>query len=142
MNDKQRAIECAKTMYATDAASQQLGIQIEIPEEGCSEARMEVTGAMVNGFDLCHGGYIFLLADTAFAFACNAYNDLTVAANGEIDFVRPGKLGDSLLATAKERHRGASRGLYDVRVSNQHDKTVALFRGRSHSTGEPLLQQK
>jgi len=142
MNDKQRAIDCAKAMYATDKASQHLGIEIEIPAAGCSEARMEVTETMINGFEMCHGGYIFLLADTAFAFACNAYDDLTVAAIGEVDFLRPGKLGDSLLATAVERHKGASRGLYDVRVSNQHDKTVALFRGRSHSTGKPLLNQK
>jgi acyl-CoA thioesterase len=142
MNDRQRALDCAKAMYASDLASRHLGIEIDIPAAGRCEARMEVTETMINGVDLCHGGYIFLLADTAFAFACNAYDDLTVAAIGEIDFVRPGKLGDSLLATVEEQHKGASRGLYDVRVSNQHDKTVALFRGRSHSTGKPLLTQK
>ena len=139
MSETQRAIDCAEHMYAADAASQNLGIVVDVPRAGECVARMQIGSAMINGFAMCHGGYIFLLADTAFAFACNSYDDLTVAAGGDIEFLRPATLGDTLVATAKEQERSTRRGVYDICVENQHGKTVAVFRGRSHSTGKRVL---
>ena len=139
MSDLQRAQACADKMYAADNASKALGIEIEIPEVGAAVALMQVREDMVNGFDICHGGLVFTLADTAFAFACNAYNDVTVAGSGTIEFLRPGYLGDTLRALALEEHRGRRSGLYAVEVLNQHDEFVALFRGRSISRGQNLL---
>ncbi len=130
---------CADKMYAADKASQALGIEIEIPEPGSAIATMRVRDDMVNGFDICHGGLVFTLADTAFAFACNAYNDLTVAGAGTIDFLRPVFLGDELRAVALEEHRGRRGGVYAVEVVNQQGEFVALFRGRAISRGQPIL---
>jgi len=117
-----------------------LGIAIDIPAPGQAVATMRVRKDMVNGFDVCHGGIIFTLADTAFAFACNAYNRLTVAASANVDFLRPAKLNDELTATANEEHRGTRSGIYAVDVINQHGQTVALFRGRSASRDQALLK--
>lgn len=139
MNDLERAIQCAKRMYANDKASQMLGIEVEIPEAGAAVATMFVRDDMVNGFDICHGGMVFALADTAFAFACNAYDEVTVAGGGDIQFLRPARRGDQLVAVASEEHRGVRRGNYKVEVSDQDDELVALFHGRSVSRGEALL---
>ena len=139
MNDLKTARACAAKMYANDRASQALGIEIEIPEPGSAVATMTVRENMVNGFDMCHGGLIFTLADTAFAFACNAYNDLTVAGAGTIDFLRSAYLGDELKAVALEEHRGTRGGVYAVEVVNQRAQFVALFRGRAISRGEALI---
>ena len=125
---------------SNDAASKMLGISIEIPEPGVCIARMRVREDMVNGFDVCHGGLIFALADTAFAFACNAHNRLSVAASANIDFLRPAKLGDELTATAHERQAGKTGGVYVVDVVNQAGSAVALFRGRSASRAEALIK--
>lgn len=140
MDKLERARACANRMYAGDKASQALGIEIEIPESGSAIATMRVREDMVNGFNICHGGLVFTLADTAFAFACNAYDDLTVAGSGMIEFLRPVYLDDVLRAVALEEHRGQRSGLYAVEVVNQHDEFVALFRGRSVSRGESVLQ--
>ena len=94
---------------------------------------------MLNGFNVCHGGYLFTLADTAFAYACNAYNKLTLAAGASIDFLQPANPGDLLVATATERRRGRTTGIYDVVISNQDGEEIAIFRGRSHSTSDPLF---
>ena len=139
MDDLDRARACADRMYRNDKASQALGIEIEIPEPGSAIAKMTVRDDMVNGFDICHGGLIFTLADTAFAFACNAYNDVTVAGAASIDFLRPAMLGDELQAVALEEHRGRRGGVYAVEVVSQNREFVALFRGRSISRGEALL---
>ena len=139
MDDSTLAQLCAAKMYADDEASQALGIQIEVKAPGCAEARLEVRADMLNGHDVCHGGLIFTLADTAFAFACNTYNKVTLAAGASIEFLRPAKPGDRLLATATERHRGGRSGIYDVVVTNQDAVDVAIFRGRSHMTSKPLL---
>ena len=133
------AKRCAETMYAKDAASQALGIRVDIPGAGRAVARMTVRDDMVNGFNVCHGGLLFTLADTAFAFACTGYDDLTVAAAAGIDFLRPARLGDELHAVAHEDYRGSKSGFYTVEVRNQRDETVAIFRGRSASRGERLL---
>lgn len=127
-------------MMESDAASKMLGIRVEIPEPGVCVARMRVREDMVNGFDVCHGGLIFSLADTAFAFACNAHNRLSVAASANVDFLRPAKLGDELTATARERHAGKGGGVYVVDVVNQAGHAVALFRGRSASRAEALVK--
>ena len=100
MDDSALAQLCSAKMYADDEASQALGIQIEVTAPGCAEARLEVRPDMLNGHDVCHGGLIFTLADTAFAFACNTYNKVTLAAGASIEFLRPAKRGDQLCATA------------------------------------------
>jgi len=142
MDELEQARQCAAAMMAKDAASKSLGIDIEIPSPGSAVARMTVTEQMLNGFDVCHGGYIFALADTAFAFACNAYDRLTLAAAANIDFLRSAHVGDQLVATATERNRGGRLGLYDVRVSNQNDDEIAIFHGNSYATSKPLLRDK
>ena len=139
MDDLERARACADRMYANDAASRTLGIEIEIPEAGSAVATMTVRADMTNGFDLCHGGLIFTLADTAFAFACNAYDDVTVAGSGTVEFLRPAFEGDVLRAVALEEHRGQRSGVYAVEVINQRDEFVALFRGRAVARGQSLL---
>lgn len=139
MDDLAIAQQCAATMYAADQASQDLGIQIDVSAPGQAVAHFVIRQNMLNGHLVCHGGFIFALADTAFAFACNTYDKVTVAAAASIEFLRPAKLGDRLVATATERHRGGRSGLYDVVVRNQDDLDVALFRGRSHQTREPIL---
>ena len=138
MNAIELARQCAERMYAVDEASRALGIRIEIPAPGEAIARLEVSATMINGFGVCHGGYLFALADTAFAFACNAYGQVTVAAGASIDFLRPVHAGDRLEAVASEQHRGRRRGLYDVIVRDQHGRKVAVFRGRAQATDRPL----
>ena len=139
MNDLHRARECARVMYDADRASRELGIEIDVPAPGEATAIMAVTASMLNGYSVCHGGNLFTLADTAFAVACNAYNDVTVAAGASIEFVRPAREGDRLTAVACERHRRGRTGIYDVDVTNQRGERVALFRGRSFATGESML---
>ena len=141
MNDLQRAQRCADKMYANDRASKALGIEIEIPKAGSAIATMHVRKDMVNGFDICHGGLVFTVADTAFAFACNAYDEVTVAGSGSIEFLRPSVRGDQLRAVATEEHRGRKSGLYKVEVWNQEGSLVALFQGRSVSRGEAMLAE-
>lgn len=126
-------------MMANDRSSKAMGISIEIPEAGQAVARMLVRDDMVNGFDVLHGGLTFALADTAFAFACNAYDKLTFAASANIDFLRPAMVGDELTATASEDYRGRRTGYYSVEVHNQRGELIALFRGRSASTGDPVV---
>lgn len=139
MNDLERARACADKMYAGDKASRALGIDVEVIEAGSVSATMRVREDMVNGFNICHGGLIFTLADTAFAFACNAYDELTVAGSGHIEFLRPVNLHDMLRAVAREELRGERVGFYTVQVLNQDEAVVALFRGRSVSRGERLI---
>ena len=141
MADLKMAKRCAKAMWKGDKASRALGMKVEIREVGSATARMTVRDDMVNGFNVCHGGLLFALADTAFAFACNAYNQRTVAASGNIDFLRPAKLGEDLCAIATEEHRGRKSGYYTVRIENQDGKVVALFKGRSVSRDEPVVKK-
>jgi len=139
MDKTDLAKRCAETMYANDAASRALGIRVDVPSAGRANATMTVRADMVNGFDVCHGGLLFTLADTAFAFACNGYDDRTFAAAASIDFLRPAHLGDDLRAQAREDYRGSKSGFYSVEIRNQRDEVVAVFRGRSASRGESLL---
>ena len=140
MDDLQLARRCAETMQERDRSTNAMGIEIEIPAAGKAVARMTVREDMVNGLDVIHGGFTFALADTAFAFASNAYDQQSFAASAHINFLRPGRLGDELTATATENHRGRRNGYYSVEVRNQRDELVALFHGRSIGNGEPLLK--
>ena len=126
-------------MYANDSASQRLGIEISDVAPGRATATMAVTEEMVNGHGICHGGYVFTLADTAFAFACNTYNEPTVAAGAGIDFLEPVRAGARLTAVAIERSRRSRSGVYDVTVSTADGQVVAEFRGRSRTIGGALL---
>ena len=142
MSQLQTAKQCAKALWAGDKASKALGIKIEIQKAGAATADMQVREDMVNGFDVCHGGLLFTLADTAFAFACNAYDRVTFAAAANIEFLRPARLGDRLRAIAREEYRGGRSGYYAVTVENQDGELVALFRGRSVSRDEPVIPVK
>lgn len=139
MDQIEIAKKCAAAMYEKDAASRGLGITVEITAVGHAEARVEVTANMINGLNVCHGGYIFALADTAFAFACNTYDKMTCAGGACIDFLRPAKAGDKLVAIARERHRGGRSGIYEVTVTNQIGEEIAVFTGRSVASKESLL---
>ncbi len=119
-------------MFASDRASRALGMRIEGVGPGRAEMTMIVRDDMVNGHAICHGGYIFLLADSTFAFACNSYNRNTVAQGCSIDFLAPAHAGDVLRATGIERSRTGRTGVYDIDVRNQDGKGVALFRGKSY----------
>lgn len=133
------AARCAEVMYRNDAASQALGITIDAVGPGTARARMAVRDDMLNGHGICHGGYVFTLADTAFAFACNTYDDVTVAAGADVAFLSPVAAGTTLVATATERARRGRSGLYDVTVETTGGDLVAEFRGRSRSLGRPLV---
>lgn len=138
MTELEIAKRCADVMWKDDSASQALGIEIEVSEVGRAVARMTVRKDMVNGLEVCHGGFIFALGDTAFAFACNAYNVQSFAASCHIDFLRPAILNDELTALADEDYRGRRSGYYTINIANQRGELVALFRGRSGSNGKPL----
>jgi acyl-CoA thioesterase len=139
MSDLKTARRCADAMLARDKSSRAMGIKIEIVEPGKAIATMTVRDDMVNGFDVIHGGLTFALADTAFAFACNGYDQLTVAASAQIEFLRPAVAGDELKAVATEDHRGRRSGYYTAEVRNQRNELVALFRGRSAATDKPVI---
>jgi acyl-CoA thioesterase len=123
-------LAAAERMFAADQASQALGIELVEVSAGHAVLRMKVTAAMVNGHGLAHGGYVFLLADSAFACACNSHGPVTVAAGADIAFVAPTYEGDELAAVAEERAVFGRSGIYDVRVL-RGDDVVAEFRGRS-----------
>lgn len=118
-------------MYARDTASQGLGMVLEAIRPGYARLAMTVREDMLNGHATCHGGFIFALADSAFAFACNSHDRVTVAAGAAIEFLAPARLGDRLTAEATEQYLGGRTGIYDVVVSNQDGRRVALFRGKS-----------
>ena len=121
---------CADAMWAEDDASKGLGMEIVEIGPGFATLAMTVRPDMVNGQRIAHGGFIFTLADSAFAFACNSHNERVVAAQGQISFIKPGRLGDRLVATAREVTRGGRSGIYDVRVTAR-DTVIAEFRGHS-----------
>jgi acyl-CoA thioesterase len=118
-------------MARGDTASRALGMKLEEIRLGFARLSMRVTRNMVNGQDVCHGGLIFMLADSSFGFACNSHNQRALAASCSIDFLSPAYLDDQLIAEASEIERKGRHGIYDVRVTNQNGDTVALFRGKS-----------
>ena len=143
MSDADGAAEiarrCAEVMYADDLASQGLGIVVSDVTPGRATTCMTVTDSMINGHAICHGGYVFTLADSAFAFACNTYDAVTVAAAADITFVAPARLGDELVAEAVERRRFGRSGIYDVTVRRGDGSVVAEFRGSSRTIRGRLL---
>ncbi|MBT9499056.1 MULTISPECIES: hydroxyphenylacetyl-CoA thioesterase PaaI [Zoogloea] len=122
----------AEVMWARDRATNALGMKIEAVRPGYARISMTVRGDMVNGHHICHGGLIFTLADSAFAYACNSYNKNTVASACNIDFLAPGREGDTLDAEAVEQSQAGRTGVYDVTVRDSAGKTIALFRGKSY----------
>jgi acyl-CoA thioesterase len=121
----------AEAMWAQDVATRSLGMRLDHVEPGIAVVSMPITEAMVNGHGSCHGGYIFMLADSAFAFACNSFNQKNVAQNCQITFVAPGRLGMRLAAEARMRQRGERSGIYDVTVRSETGDIIAEFRGHS-----------
>jgi len=128
-----------RELYARDPASQALGIALLEIRPGYARMRMTVRPDMVNGHDLCHGGLIFTLADSTFAFACNSHNHATVAQGASIEFLASGRLGDLLTAEGIERQATGRTGVYDIAVTNQDGRTIALFRGKSFRLGTHIL---
>ena len=127
-------------MWSTDRASQGLGMEVTAIGPGRCTVTMTVREDMLNGYGTCQGGLMTTLADSCFAFACNAYNEITVAAGFDVQIVAPGKLGDVLTASAVEISKTGRLGVYDVDVRNQRDERVLAFRGRSYTMkGKPVL---
>jgi acyl-CoA thioesterase len=138
MSPEELARACAEAMWREDRASQGLGMELLAVGPGTARLAMTVTEAMVNGHGICHGGYVFTLADSAFAFACNAYDERTVAQHCAITFLRPAQLGDRLTADAVERQQAGRSGIYDIRISDGAGEVVAEFRGHSRRIGGRL----
>lgn len=127
-------------MYANDQATQGMGIQVISIGPGSAALSMTVRKEMLNGHSTCHGGFIATLADSAFAFACNSYNELTVASGFSIDFMAPARQGDVLTATCSEVSKAGRTGVYDTEVKNQRGERIAVFRGRSYTIkGKPAV---
>ena len=127
-------------MWSTDRASQGLGMEVTAIGPGTCSMTMTVRADMLNGYGTCQGGLLAALADSCFAFACNAYNEITVASGFNVEIVAPGRLGDVLTATAVEVSKSGRMGVYDVDVRNQRDERVLAFRGRSYTMkGKPVL---
>ena len=131
----------AQAMWAEDKASRALGMKIEKIGPGFAVLSMSVGADMVNGHGSCHGGYIFTLADSAFAFACNSHNQRHVAQHCQISYLSPGRLGMRLTAEARERHRGERSGIYDVTVRSETGEVIAEFRGHSRSIPGVLVPE-
>jgi acyl-CoA thioesterase len=137
---QQVADKVREAMFANDRASKWLGMQIVQVAPGRAVLQMTVRDHMLNGHDICHGGLITTLADSAFAFACNSYNELTVASGFAVDLLAQGRLGDVLTATCHEVSKAGRTGVYDCEVTNQTGVRIAVFRGRSYTLkGKPAV---
>ena len=144
MTEAQRAQQTAdlvrEGMFRNDRASKMLGMQIVAVTPGSATLLMTIRDDMLNGHDICHGGLITTLADSAFAFACNSYNELTVASGFGVDFIAPGRLNDVLTAHCTEVSKAGRTGVYDTEVTNQRGERIAMFRGRSYTMkGKPAV---
>ena len=137
---QQLAQSAAQAMWQRDHVAQALGMAMVSVQPGAAVLTMQVRQDMVNGHAICHGGLLFTLADTAFAYACNSYNQTTVASACQIDFLAPAHLGELLQAEAVERALNGRTGIYDVTIRNPAGKTVALFRGKSHRLPGEVIQ--
>ena len=143
MSPQRLAQAAANAMYARDPATQAMGIALAEIRPGYARMTMTIRADMLNGHETCHGGYIFALADSTFAFACNSHNQNTVASGCTIDYLAPGLLGDVLTAEGIEQSLAGRTGVYDILVTNQHGRRVALFRGRSYRIkGEVVTQEQ
>ena len=130
---------CAEAMWAEDSASRGLGMQLISVEPGRAVLAMTITERMVNGHNIAHGGFIFTLADSAFAFACNTYNQRCVAQHCGVTFIAPGRLGDRLIARGVERQRAGRSGIYDITVTREDGTVIAEFRGHSRTIEGTIL---
>lgn len=139
MNKDKIAKDVVSHMMENDLFSQWLGIEVLEVKEGYSKIKMTVRKEMINGFGIVHGGIAFALSDSAFAFACNNRNVLSVALDTAINFLKPVHTGDVLTAEAKELHNGRSTGLYHITITNQHDHVVAFFKGTCFRTNKKLV---
>jgi acyl-CoA thioesterase len=143
MTPQERATRCAQSMFANDKASSGLGIALKNITPGHATMTMTVREHMLNGHGICHGGFIFTLADSAFAFACNSYNQNTVAQQNQITYLSPGQHGEILTATTNEVSRTGRSGIYDVTVTGEDNRKVALFRGLSRTVkGQHFPEQQ
>ena len=132
IDPKELARQVGQTMFAVDTASKDtMGMELVSCEPGRAVMRMTVQALHLNGHQICHGGFIFTLADSTFAFACNSYNKAAVAAGCSIEFLKPGQLGDVLTCEGVEQTLSGRHGIYDMRVSNQRGEVIAMFRGKS-----------
>ena len=136
----QLAQACSVAMHANDDASKWLGMEIMESTPGHARLQMTVRKEMTNGHDICHGGFMFTLADSAFAHACNNTNRITVASGCSIEFLAPAEIGDVLTASAIERSRSGRTGVYDVDITNQRNELVAVFRGKSYQIKGQLIE--
>ena len=141
LSDQDRAERSASLMFTNDIASKQLGMVLDAVGPGFARLRMRVTKHMLNGHSTCHGGYLFTLGDSSFAFACNSFNLVAVASSASIEFLAPAHLDDELTASANVQSQGRRTGLYDVIITNQKGERIALFRGRSHRIGKQLFDE-
>lgn len=132
---------CARSMWDEDNASRHLGMELLAVAPGEASLSMTITEAMTNGHSTCHGGYIFTLADSAFAFACNTYNQRTVAQHCSVTYIAPAFRGDRLMAAAREVSRRGRGGIYDIAITNQKGEQIAEFRGHSRSVKGALLPE-
>ncbi len=133
MSPQERAQKSAQIMWSNDSASQRIGMKLAGVGPGIATLTMQIGDDHLNGHKICHGGYIFMLADSAFAFACNSYNQLAVAHQNSITFAAPGLKDDVLTASAVEVGRTGRSGIYDVTITNQKDEALAHFRGHSRT---------
>ncbi len=141
MTGKDRAEKSAAALWAGDQASQWFGMALDHVDEGRATVSMAIQPHHCNGHGTCHGGVIFALADSAFAFACNSRNQVTVAQHNAVTYLRPGQAGDVLTATAQEVALQGRSGIYDVTVTNQDGQTVAEFRGGSRTLRGQLFKE-
>lgn len=141
MTPKDIAQKAAAAMWASDRASPWVGIKLGEVDEGKAEMSLQVQEHHCNGHGICHGGVIFTLADSTFAFACNSRNQSTVAQHNTISFIRPGQLGDTLSAVAREVSLTGRSGIYDVRVTNQSGDLIAEMRGMSRAIKGQLFEE-
>ncbi|MBX3654724.1 MAG: hydroxyphenylacetyl-CoA thioesterase PaaI [Ramlibacter sp.] len=143
MDAKLLARKVGDAMFAEDSASKDtMGMELVSCEPGRAVLRMAVTERHLNGHRICHGGFIFTLADSTFAFACNSHNKVTVAAGCSIEFLRPGQLGDLLTCEGLEQTLSGRHGIYDMKVTNQRGEVVALFRGKSTSIAGTVVPEE
>ena len=141
MDNNQLAKQSVDYLLENDLFSKWLGIEVIEIKEGYSKIKMTIRKEMINGFGIVHGGVTFSLADSAFAFACNNRNNLSVALDTSINFIKPVHVDDVLIAEAKELHNGKSTGLYQISITNQNAHLVAVFKGTCFRTGKKLFEE-
>lgn len=136
------ASRCAEAMFERDNASQAMGMRLLCAGPGSARVEMNVRVDMIQGHGTCHGGYLFALADSAFALACNSYNEATVAIGCSIDYIAPARVGDTLSAVCIEQSRSGRTGNYDVRIENHQGQLITLFHGKSYKVRGSVLTQE